>query len=106
MGTSCVWRCRFPAGRKESREGKERKDRRVPAFTSISYTAERAGEYSMPWWVFVEWLKEHGCARRDLGEVSIPFVWMPSAGHLPEFDFATYREVDGEPGRYELEWFS
>ena len=25
---------------------------------------------------------------------------------LPEFDLATYRAIDGELGRYELEWFS
>ena len=34
-------------------------------------------------------LKEHGCVRRDLGEVPIPFVWMPDANYLPEFDLAT-----------------
>ena len=25
---------------------------------------------------------------------------------LPEFDLATYGEINGEPERYELEWFS
>ena len=39
----------------------------------------RGGEYSMPPWVSESWLKEHGCARRDLGDVPIPFVWMPDA---------------------------
>ena len=52
------------------------------------------------------WLKEHGCARRDLGDVPIPFVWMPDASYPLEFDLATYGEIDGEPGCYELEWFS
>ena len=60
----------------------------------------------MPWWVSESWLKEHRCARRDLGDVPIPFVWMPEGCELPEFDLATYGEIDGEPGRYELEWFS
>ena len=60
----------------------------------------------MPWWVSEAWLKEHGCARRGLGEVPIPFVWTPDADHFPEFDLATYREIDGEPGGFELEWFS
>ena len=64
------------------------------------------GEYAMPWWVSEAWLKERGCARRELGEVPIPFVWTPDGNYLPEFDLATYREIDGEPGRYELEWFS
>ena len=62
--------------------------------------------YSMPWWVSEAWLKEHGCARRDFGEVPIPFVWMPDSNELPEFDLATNWKIDGEPGRYELEWFS
>lgn len=66
----------------------------------------QGGEYAMPWWVSEEWLKERRCARRELGEVPIPFVWMPDTIYLPEFDLATYREIDGEPGRYELEWFS
>ena len=66
----------------------------------------QGGEYAMPWWVSEEWLKEHGCARRELGEVPIPFVWTPDADYFPEFDLATYREIEGEPGRYELEWFS
>ncbi len=63
-------------------------------------------KYSMPWWVSEAWLKEHRCARRDLGKVPIPFVWTPDASYFPDFDLATYREIDGEPGRCELEWFS
>ena len=66
----------------------------------------QGGEYSMPPWVSESWLKERGCARRDLGDVPIPFVWMPDASYPPEFDLATYGEIDGEPGCYELEWFS
>ncbi len=66
----------------------------------------QGGEYIMPWWVSEAWLKEHACARRALGEVPIPFVWTPDANYFPEFDLATYREIDGEPRRYELEWFS
>ena len=63
-------------------------------------------EYSRPWWVSEEWLKEHGCARRNLGEVPIPIVSTPNASYLPEVDLATYREIEGESGRYELELFS
>lgn len=66
----------------------------------------QGGEYAMPWLVSESWLREHGCARRDLGDVPIPFVWMPDGNHPPEFDLATYGEIDGEPGSYELEWFS
>ena len=66
----------------------------------------QGGEYSMPWWVSASWLKEHVCTRRDLGNVPIPFVWMPDGNYPPEFDLATYTEIEGEPGRYELEWFS
>ena len=66
----------------------------------------QGGEYAMPWWVSEVWLKEHRCARGDLDEVPIPFVWTPEASYFPEFDLPTYREIDGEPGRYELEWFS
>ena len=66
----------------------------------------QGGEYSMPLWVSESWLKERGCARRDLGDVPIPFVWMPDASYPPEFDLATYGEIDGEPGCCELEWFS
>ena len=43
--------------------------------------------------------------RRDLGEVPIPFVWTLEASYPPEFDLATYREIDREAGSYELEWF-
>ena len=145
--------------RKESREVKERKDRRVPASSVLPpplelneepepcthtwgepvhvsfYRSDHAvlrvcetcqgfvrqckrcrrfhmvdkgqgGEHAMPWWVSEAWLKEHRCARRDLGEVPIPSVWTPDADYHPEFDLATYREIDGEPGSYELEWFS
>ena len=67
---------------------------------------EQGGEYSMPWWVSESWLKEHGCARRDFGDVPIPFVWMPHGNEPPVFGLATYGEIDGEPGRYELEWFN
>ena len=66
----------------------------------------QGGEYAMPWWVSEEWLKERRCARRELGEVPIPFVRMPEGNLPPEYDLATYREIDGEPGRYELQWFS
>jgi len=66
----------------------------------------QGGVYAMPPWVSESWLKEHGCARRDFGDVPIPFVWMPDANEFPEFDLATYWEIDGEPGSYELEWFS
>lgn len=60
----------------------------------------------MPWGVSESWLKEHGCRCRDFGEVPIPFVWMPGGNCPPEFDLATYGEIEGEPGSYELEWFS
>ena len=66
----------------------------------------QGGEYSMPPWVSESWLKEHGCARRDLGDVPIPFVWMPDFNEPPMFDLATYGEINGEPGCYELESFS
>ena len=42
----------------------------------------QGGEYSMPWWVSESWLKEHGCTRRDFGDVPIPFVWMPAGGDI------------------------
>ena len=66
----------------------------------------QGGEYSMPPWVSESWLKEHGCARRDLGDVPIPFVWVPDFNEPPMFDLATYGEINGEPGCYELESFS
>ena len=66
----------------------------------------KGGQYVMPSWVSESWLKEHGRARRDFGDVPLPFVWMPDANELPMFDLATYGEIDGEAGRYELEWFS
>ena len=68
--------------------------------------AGTGGEYAMPWWVSEEWLKEHGCARRELGDVPIPFVWMPGGNGPPEFDLATYGEMEDQPGGYELQWFS
>ena len=43
----------------------------------------QGGEYSMPWWVSESWLKEHGCTRRDFGDVPIPFVWMPAGSEPP-----------------------
>ncbi len=64
------------------------------------------GERSMPWWVTESWLKEHACARRDLTDAPIPFVWMPGVGEPPAFNLASYRAIEDEPGRYELEWFS
>ena len=66
----------------------------------------QGGEYAMPWWVSEAWLNENRCARRDIGEVPIPFVWMPDYNELPQFDLASYGEIDGEPGSYELQWFS
>ena len=30
----------------------------------------------------------------------------PMQNYIPDFDLATYREFDGEPRHYELEWFS
>ena len=66
----------------------------------------QGGEYVMPLWVSASWLKEHGCARRDLGDVPIPFVSMPDDNRPPEFDLATYAEIEGVPGSYELQWFS
>ena len=71
----------------------------------LEYKGE-GGQYSMPWCVPAEWLKEHGCARRNLGEVPIPFVSTPDASYLAEFNLANYREIGGEPGLYELEWLS
>ena len=43
----------------------------------------QGGEYSMPWWGSESWLKEHGCTRRDFGDVPIPFVWMPAGSEPP-----------------------
>lgn len=48
----------------------------------------------------------HGCRRRDLRDVPRPFVWMPDLNELPIFDCATYEEINGESGSYELEWLS
>ena len=66
----------------------------------------QGGEYSLPPWASESWLKEHGCAGEKFGDVPIPFVWMPHGNEPPMFDLASYREIDGEPGCYELEWFS
>jgi len=60
----------------------------------------------MPWWVSEGWRREHGCPRRPLGEVPIPFVWLPDGEGLPEFELAEYKAIEGEPGRYELRWLS
>ena len=66
----------------------------------------QGGEYSMPWWVSESWLKEHGCAGEAFLDVPVPSVRTPTDYEPPMFDLATYGEIDGEPGRYELEWFS
>lgn len=68
--------------------------------------AGTGGEYAMPWWVSEDWLREHGCSRRELGEVPIPFVWMPDGDGPPEFDLASYGETEDQPGGCELQWFS
>lgn len=88
----------------ETCQGFVRRCRRCRGF-HLAYRGQ-GGEYSMPWWVSEAWLKEHGCRQRDLGDVPIPFVWMPEGVRLPEFDLATYGEIDGEPGSYELQWLS
>ncbi len=68
--------------------------------------AGTGGVYSMPPWVSEAWLKEHGCRREKFGDVPIPFVWMPEGCLPPEFDLASYGEMEDQPGGYELEWFS
>ena len=68
--------------------------------------AGRGGESSIPWWVSEDWLREHGCLRRPLGDAPIPFVWLPEGEGPPEFELAGYEAIDGEPGRYELRWLS
>jgi len=60
----------------------------------------------MPWWVSEDWLRLNGCPRRPLGEVPIPFVWLPEGGGAREFELAEYEAIEGEPGRYELRWLS
>ena len=60
----------------------------------------------MPWWVSESWLREHGSGGREFGDVTVPFVWMPDANEPPMFDFATYGQIDDQPGSYELKWFS
>ncbi|MCY3558422.1 MAG: hypothetical protein OXH13_07230 [Chloroflexi bacterium] len=69
-------------------------------------SAGAGGEDSMPWWVSEGWLREHGCPRRPLGEVPIPFVWLPDGEGLPEFELAEYEALKDEPGRCELRWLS
>ncbi len=36
----------------------------------------------------------------------MPFVWMPDGYGPPEFDLASYGEMEDQPGGYELQWFS
>ena len=60
----------------------------------------------MPWWVSESWLRSTGAP----GGISETCPYR-SCGCLLEanpqmFDLATYGEIDGEPGRYQLEWFS
>ena len=88
----------------ETCQGFVRRCKRCREF-HLAYQGQ-GGEYSMPWRVSEAWLRENGCRRRDLGYVPIPFVGMPDGNYPPEFDLATYGEIDGEPGSYELQWFS
>ena len=60
----------------------------------------------MPPWVSESWLKERGCAGENFGDIPIPFVRMPPDYQSAAYDLAIYEEVDGELGRYELEWFN
>ncbi|MDE2781022.1 MAG: hypothetical protein OXI91_15300 [Chloroflexota bacterium] len=64
------------------------------------------GEYSMAPWVSTAWLREHGCSGREFGQVPIPLVRTASRQEPATFVLATYGEIDGEPGSYELQWFS
>ena len=66
----------------------------------------RGGEASLPWWVSEDWLRQHGCPRRALGELPIPFVWLPDGEEPPQFELAAYEAIEDEPGRYELRWLS
>lgn len=66
----------------------------------------RGGEYMMLPWVTESWLTEHGCAAENFGDVPIPFVRMPPDYEPSAFELAIYEETDGEPGHYELQWFS
>ena len=66
----------------------------------------QGGEYSMPSWVPESWLKEHGCAGENFGDIPIPFVRTPPDYEPPMYDLGIYEEIDGEPGCYELEWLS
>ena len=66
----------------------------------------QGGEYSLPPWVSESWLKKHGCTSEHFGDIPIPFVRMPADCELPMFDLATYRAIDDQPERYELQWFN
>ena len=60
----------------------------------------------MPPWVSESWLKERGCAGENFGDIPIPFVRMPPDYEPAAYELAIYEEIEGEPGCYELEWFS
>ena len=60
----------------------------------------------MPPWVSESWLKEHGCVGENFGDIPIPLVRMPPDYEPAAYELAIYEEIEGEPGRYELEWFS
>ena len=64
--------------------------------------AGRGGEASLPWWVSEDWLRQHRCPGRALGELPIPFVWLPDGEDPREFELAAYEAIEEEPGRYEL----
>ena len=54
-------------------------------------------------WVSESRLKEDGCAGENVGVLPIPFVRMPPGHESALHDLAIYEEIDGEPGRYQLE---
>ena len=87
----------------ETRQGFVRRCKRCRGFHLV-YEGQ-GGEYLMPPWVSESWLKEHWCAGEKFGDVPIPFVRTPADYEISMFDLATYGEIDGEPGCYELEWF-
>ena len=60
----------------------------------------------MPPWTSESWLKERACAGENFGGVPILFVRMPPGYDPSEYELAIYEQIDGEPGSYELEWFS
>ena len=66
----------------------------------------KGGEYVLPPWVSESWLKKHGCTGENFGDIPIPFVRMPADYELPMFVLPTYRAIDDQPERYELQWFS